>query len=159
MIEGYLLGRERLVRLLVLVDGEIGPTKLDVQLLEWLRHHDRPITIVASKQDKVKPSRRGARRRDLAAGCGVELDEVAWVSASNGTGIEELRGQIHGWLAEGLDRWRSDDVPPLVGDGSGGTDGGGARSSGGRRSNGRKTSVPIVEQNPDGTWPDEDEWN
>lgn len=159
MIEGYLLGRERLVRLLVLVDGEIGPTKLDVQLLEWLRHHDRPITIVASKQDKVKPSRRGARRRDLAAGCGVELDEVAWVSASNGTGIEELRGQIHGWLAEGLDRWRSDDVPPLVGDRSGGTEGGGARSSGGRRSNGRKTSVPIVEQNPDGTWPDEDEWN
>lgn len=166
MIEGYLLGRERLVRLLVLVDGEIGPTKLDVQLLDWLRHHERPVTIVASKHDKVKPSKRGARRRELADGCGVAVDEVAWVSASKGTGIEELRGQIHGWLAEGLERWRSDEVPPLVpsgrgGDGGSGADGGAGRSGRGGRSGsrGRGRAAPVVEQNPDGTWPDEDEWN
>src|SRR5262245_32385381 len=36
MIEGYLLEREPLVLVYVLVDGEIGPTKLDVQMLEWL---------------------------------------------------------------------------------------------------------------------------
>lgn len=155
MIEGYLLGRERLVRLLVLVDGEIGPTKLDVQLLDWLRHHERPITIVASKQDKVKPSKRGARRRELAAGCGTTVEEVAWVSASTGEGIEALRGRIRGWLAEGRDRWRHDDVPPIAPDAPTGTSGG--RSSKAARR--RARAVPVVEQNPDGTWPDEDEWN
>src|SRR5437868_13382207 len=35
MAEQYLLEREELVGILCLVDGEIGPTKLDVQLLEW----------------------------------------------------------------------------------------------------------------------------
>src|SRR5688572_26703650 len=33
MAEDYLLGREQLVCILALVDGEIGPTKLDLQLL------------------------------------------------------------------------------------------------------------------------------
>lgn len=101
MIEGYLLRRPELVRVLVLVDGEIGPTKLDVQMLEWLRFHDVAHTVVASKQDKVKPSKRGARRRELAGGCGLRTDEVVWVSAAKGEGIEELRGLILGWLADG----------------------------------------------------------
>src|SRR6478735_3130179 len=46
MIEGYLLGRENLVMVFVLVDGEIGPTKLDVQMLEWLRYNVVPHTVV-----------------------------------------------------------------------------------------------------------------
>ena len=37
MIEDYLLHRESLELVFVLVDGEIGPTKLDVQMLDWLR--------------------------------------------------------------------------------------------------------------------------
>ena len=40
MIEGYLLDREQLAMVMVLVDGEIGPTKLDVQMLDWLRAND-----------------------------------------------------------------------------------------------------------------------
>ena len=54
MIEGYLLEREELVMVFVLVDGEIGPTPLDVQMLEWLRYSDVPHTVVATKSDKVK---------------------------------------------------------------------------------------------------------
>ena len=56
MIEGYLLEREGLQMVIVLVDGEIGPTKLDIQMLDWLRHHEVPHHIVATKHDKVKPS-------------------------------------------------------------------------------------------------------
>src|SRR5688572_9930815 len=37
MAERYLLEREPLTMILVLVDGEIGPTKLDVQMLDWVR--------------------------------------------------------------------------------------------------------------------------
>ncbi len=98
MIEGYLLGREELVTILVLVDGEIGPTKLDVQMLEWLDHHDRPWTVVATKHDKVKSSTRDKRKRELAEGCGLAPGEVLWVSAAKGTNIDRLRSQIHTWL-------------------------------------------------------------
>ncbi|MGI8491564.1 MAG: ribosome biogenesis GTP-binding protein YihA/YsxC [Acidimicrobiales bacterium] len=98
MIEGYLLGRRELEKVMVLVDGEIGPTKLDVQMLDWLRASGLPHAVVATKADKVKPSRRERRRDDLAAGCEVDAGEVAWVSAAKGTGVDELRSVVRGWL-------------------------------------------------------------
>ena len=99
MIEDYLLEREELVMVVVLVDGEIGPTKLDVQMLEWLRANDLPHSVVATKHDKVKSSKRDRRRKDLAAGCDLEPRDVVWVSAAKGTGIDRLRGLIRTWLA------------------------------------------------------------
>jgi GTP-binding protein len=158
MVEGYLLDRPNLVMILVLVDGEIGPTKLDVQMLEWLRYHDRPVTVVASKLDKVKSSRRGVRRREVAEGAGVGIDDVVWVSAAKGTGIEDLRGRIHGWLRDGAEAWKRANP-----DGSGRNDVATSASSGrgddgAAASKNSKNGFVPVQQNPDGSWPDEDEW-
>jgi len=94
MIEGYLLEREPLDLVMVLVDGEIGPTKLDVQMLEWLRANEVPHTIIATKLDKVKPSKLATRKKELAKGCELDPDDVIWVSASKGTGIEALQRHI-----------------------------------------------------------------
>ena len=99
MAERYLLEREPLTMIMVLVDGEIGPTKLDVQMLDWVRHHGRPHTVIATKHDKVKASVRDKRKRDLAAGSGVATNEVVWVSAAKGTGMDRIRGLVTGWLA------------------------------------------------------------
>ncbi|MEA2687357.1 MAG: GTP-binding protein [Actinomycetota bacterium] len=99
MIEHYLLEREPLTMIVVLVDGEIGPTKLDLQLLEWLRANTLPHTVVATKHDKVKSSHRPRRTRDLAAACQLLPDDVVWVSATKGTGIDRLRGLVDLWLS------------------------------------------------------------
>ena len=100
MIVSYLLERESLIEVLVLVDGEIGPTKLDVQMLEHLRYNDVPFQVVATKHDKVKSSKRETRKRDLAAGCGVAQRDVMWVSADSGVGIDALRAHILGVLEQ-----------------------------------------------------------
>jgi GTP-binding protein len=100
MAERYLLEREELRTILVLVDGEIGPTKLDVQMIQWLRASDRPYEIVATKHDKVKASVRDKRKRELAEGCGEPAGDVVWVSAHKGTGIDRLRGLIVTWLTD-----------------------------------------------------------
>ncbi len=94
MIEGYLLEREELVMVFVLVDGEIGPTPLDVQMLEWLRYNDVPHSVVATKADKVKSAKRQRRKRDLAEGCMLEQGDIVWVSASKNVGIERLRDLV-----------------------------------------------------------------
>jgi len=94
MIEGYLLERESLVMVFVLVDGEIGPTKLDVQMLGWLRENDVPHTVVATKGDKVKSSKRQTRKRELAEGCDLEPGDVVWVSTHNGANIDVLRSLV-----------------------------------------------------------------
>ena len=98
MIEGYLLEREGLELVLVLVDGEIGPTKLDVQMLTWLRASDVPHTVVATKLDKVRPSKLATRRKELAKGCELDQGDIMWVSASKGTGIEHLQRHLDALL-------------------------------------------------------------
>ena len=98
-MERYLLEREPLAMIMVLVDGEIGPTALDLQMLEWLRADDRPHTVVATKHDKVKSTARPKRRRELAEKCGVDPAEVVWVSAVKGTGLDRLRELVRAWLA------------------------------------------------------------
>ncbi|HEY5014540.1 MAG TPA: ribosome biogenesis GTP-binding protein YihA/YsxC [Acidimicrobiia bacterium] len=99
MIERYLLEREALTMILLLVDGEIGPTKLDTQMLDWLRANMLPHTVIATKHDKVKPSVREKRKRELAAQCMLEPTDVVWVSATKGTGIDTLRDLVRLWLA------------------------------------------------------------
>ena len=98
MIENYLVEREQLELVLLLVDGEVGPTGLDKQSIEWFQHIGVPLRIVATKHDKVKSSKLGKRKNDLAKGCGVEKKHVRWVSSAKGVGIPELRNEIHGFL-------------------------------------------------------------
>lgn len=98
MAEQYLLEREELVQVLVLVDGEIGPTRLDLQMLEWLRANELPFAVVATKNDKVRSSQRVKRKRELAAGCGLPGSAITWVSSAKGTGIDQLRGLLLTWL-------------------------------------------------------------
>lgn len=100
MIEGYLLEREELVMIFVLVDGAIGPTKLDEQMLGWLRENMLPHTVVATKHDKVKSSKRATRKKEVAAGCQLDPGDVVWVSSTKGDGIDRLRGLVRTHLLD-----------------------------------------------------------
>ena len=99
MIEGYLLERDALQMVMVLVDGEIGPTKLDVAMLDWLRSHEIPHQVVATKSDKVKSNRKPARKKELAEGCMLEPGDVLWVSAAKNINIDRLQDLIRSWLS------------------------------------------------------------
>jgi GTP-binding protein len=98
MIEGYLLERANLSMVFVLVDGAIGPTRLDEQMLDWLRYHGVPHTVVATKIDKVKSSKRATRKKELAAGCQLDQGDIVWASASKGDGIDTLRSLVRTWV-------------------------------------------------------------
>ena len=94
MLTSYLLGRENLVMAFLLVDGEIGPTASDLEMLQWMRESAVPYTVVATKYDKVKPAKRHKREREFAAKCKLTLPEVVWASAENRHGIPRLREAI-----------------------------------------------------------------
>jgi GTP-binding protein len=97
-MDRYLTEREPLVMTLLLVDGEVGPTTLDIEVLRWLQDHDVPFTVVATKHDKVRSSQRERRKRDLASGCGLDPKAVVWVSAEKGVNVDRLRSLVHAWL-------------------------------------------------------------
>jgi GTP-binding protein len=51
--EEYLAKREQLVLSIHIVDSRHEPSKQDLQLHEWLMHHQKPHLIVATKADKL----------------------------------------------------------------------------------------------------------
>ena len=53
MIQGYVLGREQMTNLFVLVDSRIKPQKIDLEFMEWLGEHGVPFSIVFTKMDKL----------------------------------------------------------------------------------------------------------
>lgn len=57
MIKGYILRREQMVNLFVLIDGNISPQRIDLEFIEWLGKNSIPFTIIFTKSDK---SRRGS---------------------------------------------------------------------------------------------------
>jgi GTP-binding protein len=99
MIERYLVGRDPLRMVMVLVDGEIGPTKLDESILEWLRSEALPHQVIATKHDKVKAKLREKRKKELAEGCDLLPADVVWVSAAKNVGIDRLRDLVRLWLS------------------------------------------------------------
>ena len=98
-MHAYLEQRENLVVVLLLVDGAVGPTASDLEMLQHLRSLGRQVVVVATKRDKVKPSRRQKREAEVARACEVPRDEVLWVSATKGDGIDALRRRIRGSIS------------------------------------------------------------
>ena len=57
MIEKYLLERETLKLVMLVVDLRHPPSKDDELMYDWLKHYDLPICVIATKADKIPKSR------------------------------------------------------------------------------------------------------
>ena len=101
MVETYLLERDQLTMVALLVDGEIGPTKLDLDMLAWLRENGVPHSVIATKYDKVKAAHRDKRKREVALACNLAPGDITWVSAAKGTGKDRLLSLARTWLSLG----------------------------------------------------------
>lgn len=57
MISGYILQREQLVNVFLLVDVRLEPQKIDLDFIEWLGTSSVPFAIVFTKADKLSASK------------------------------------------------------------------------------------------------------
>ena len=53
MIRDYILKRENLVCLFVLIDSRLEPQKIDLEFMEWLGENGVPFAIIFTKADKL----------------------------------------------------------------------------------------------------------
>lgn len=58
MIKDYILKRENLVCLFVLVDSRLEPQKIDLEFMEWLGENGVPFVMVFTKADKLTATQR-----------------------------------------------------------------------------------------------------
>ena len=56
LIEAYLVHREQLALCFILLDARRGWMDKDLELRDWLIHHDRPFLVIATKIDKLNQS-------------------------------------------------------------------------------------------------------
>lgn len=98
IIEGYILEREQLTSLFVLIDIRHEPQKIDIEFLDWLGENGIPFSIVFTKADKLGPvaAERNveAYKKELLKRW-EELPPVFVTSSEKGKGREELLDYIY----------------------------------------------------------------
>ena len=97
MIEGYVLGREQMTNLFVLVDSRIKPQKIDLEFMQWLGENGVPFSIVFTKMDKLGkvagPAAVEDYKKELLK-TWEELPPIFMTSSEDARGRDELLGYI-----------------------------------------------------------------
>lgn len=100
--------------MLHLVDIRHDPTADDRDMNAFLRSHDIPFTVIATKADKIS---RGARMKYIAAICrGLAVQPWEWIafSSEDGTGREQVLSLLEKIMteaqAEGLKAVRPEQI-------------------------------------------------
>ena len=95
LVESYLKVAIPRLRVILLVDGKVGATPLDVQAYAYLTSLGASITVVATKIDQLPRSRRVAGVRKIRSTLGLDdATPLFPVSSHSGEGMKELWGAI-----------------------------------------------------------------
>ena len=97
MIRGYILQREQLANVFVLVDIRLEPQKIDLEFIEWLGVSNIPFSIVFTKADKLSATKANqsveAYKQKLLE-TWEELPPMFLTSAEKKQGRDEVLGYI-----------------------------------------------------------------
>lgn len=93
IIQDYILNRQQLTCLFVLIDIRHDPQKIDVEFLRWLGENGVPFAIVFTKADKLGPNAgasKVASYKKFLLNEWEELPPIFVTSSENRTGRDEL---------------------------------------------------------------------
>lgn len=88
MAEEYLSQREQLVLCVQLIDSRHDPTRLDLQLNEWLNFNGKPHIAVATKSDKLSSNQLAKQLKAIRLA--LKFSEVIAYSAETGKGRDNV---------------------------------------------------------------------
>lgn len=99
MIEEYLKSRSNLRNVFMIIDGRNKPTENDVLMYNYLKYYNIPVTIVANKYDKIKPSNRDKTLKNIKSVLNLdENDRVIYFSSVNKKGRDDVGKVIAEYL-------------------------------------------------------------
>lgn len=97
MIRDYILGREQMTNLFLLIDSRHAPQKIDMNFMEWLAENSVPFSIIFTKLDKISAT---AGNKNVASYCEKlleqweELPPIFISSSKDGRGRKEILDYI-----------------------------------------------------------------
>lgn len=106
MISSYILEREQMTLLFLLIDVRLEPQKIDLEFIEWLGENGVPFAIIFTKADKVSKGRLGGNVQHYLKELSKQWEELPphfVTSSENSMGREELLqyiGEVNGMVQE-----------------------------------------------------------
>lgn len=94
MIEGYLLGSDKLKLALLLIDFKVGPTQDDLMMFDFLAYHNIPFVIIATKYDKIAKSKRKKQEDKIINQLGIQKDNIIFYSATDDVSVNKIKDMI-----------------------------------------------------------------
>ena len=97
IIEDYILEREQMTNLFVLIDCRLEPQKIDLEFMEWLGENGVPFSIIFTKADKLKGGRINSNIRHYLEKLREQWEELPphfITSSENRMGRDELLSYI-----------------------------------------------------------------
>lgn len=88
MIEGYILNREDLNLVVVLVDARHSVQTMDQQMIDVLKHYQIPFLVLATKSDKLKKNVLQKNLRALQQGFDIKKSEIMAFSSLSKQGFD-----------------------------------------------------------------------
>lgn len=76
IIQGYILRRESLTSLFVLIDSRLEPQRIDLEFIRWLGENGVPFGIIFTKSDKLGNSRLSINIRKFLDTLAEEWEEL-----------------------------------------------------------------------------------
>ena len=93
MIEGYLLHRDNLKLIFLLVDSRHEPQKIDIDFMAWLIRNNLPFALLFTKSDKLSKmelSSKPAQYKKIVNTVLKVIPEIILTSATNRTGRSDI---------------------------------------------------------------------
>lgn len=90
LVEWYLSESGGVNGVVHLVDGRHPPTRLDLEMMEYLGTLALPTLVVLTKMDKVSKGKRARTMEEAAQALGLDLDQLLPFSSMTGEGKDHL---------------------------------------------------------------------
>lgn len=104
MITGYILRREQMMNLFLLIDARHEPQRIDLEFIQWLGENAIPFSIVFTKADKLSKGKLAANVKHYLSELSKEWEELPphfITSSETKQGREELLDYIEDIIQAG----------------------------------------------------------
>ena len=101
MIEEYLAKRSELKRVFMLIDFRHKPTEDDMLMYNFLKYYNLPVTVIATKADKIGGSKKQKNLKDILDTIDLVVgDDMVVFSSVTRLGVKEVLKKIEDLLEE-----------------------------------------------------------
>ena len=101
MIEEYLAKRSQLKRVFMLIDFRHKPTEDDMLMYNFLKYYNLPVTVIATKADKIGGSKKQKNLKDILDTIDLVVgDDMVVFSSVTRLGVKEVLKKIEDFLEE-----------------------------------------------------------